>query len=79
MRHPSSNLKHSVIPPVETIAHPPPGLEDALRIADTLEDTSPWVACFDGWQAAAIIRLQHEIIKDLTEKLDRVQGSMFLD
>lgn len=79
MHHPSSSLKHSVIPPVETITQSLPGLGDALRIADTLEDTSPWVACFDGWQAAAIIRLQHAIIQELTEKLDRIQGPMFLD
>lgn len=40
-----------------------------LELADILDDCSPWVATNEGWEAAATLRVQHDLIVKLRETL----------
>lgn len=45
---------------------------NAIELAELLDDTSPWVASNHGWEAAAMLRDQHEAIVKLRKALRRM-------
>lgn len=50
-----------------------------LKLADILDDCSPWVATNEGWEAAATLRVQHDLILKLSTVINHINTEMYLD
>lgn len=41
----------------------------AYELADALDDCSPWIQTKEGWEAASLLRVQHDLIVKLSNAL----------